>query len=222
MIGWSKLKQLSTQDYDKLRELFEEGLLLGAPEDIQGNLFTSPEASLVTSCLSLYQNLVLFELAYDDVGVALALLQHLVSICPSVPQLWALYARYAFFYRCVEREGGRERERGRGGERVGQKESGRHALKFSSFLLPLSLRALDGADADWSEVLLMGVQQCPRNAELFHLAARLSLVHQSSSEARPTTPVDSAVQWLGQCVKNFYSISAEREVDLELTLVLYR
>ena len=94
MIGWSKSKQLSTRDYDKLRELFEEGLLLGAAEDIQGNLFTSPEASLVTSCLSLYQNLVLFELAYDDVGVALALLQHLVSVCPSVPQLWALYARY--------------------------------------------------------------------------------------------------------------------------------
>lgn len=127
MIGWSKSKQLSTQDYDKLRELFEEGLLLGAPEDIQGNLFTSPEASLVTSCLSLYQNLVLFELAYDDVGVALALLQHLVSVCPSVPQLWALYARYAFLYTCVER-GERKRERGRGEgggggwERVGQKD----------------------------------------------------------------------------------------------------
>jgi hypothetical protein len=95
LIGWSKSKQLSTQDYDKLRELFEEGLILCSPEEIQGNLFTSPEASLVASCLSLYQNLVLFELAYVDIDVALALLQHLVSICPSVPELWALYARYA-------------------------------------------------------------------------------------------------------------------------------
>ena len=118
-------------------------------------------------------------------------------------------------------EGGEgEREGGREGERVGQKE--RVEDMHKSFFLPISLRALDEADADWSEVLLMGVHQCPRSAELFHLAARLSLAHQSSSEATPTTPVDSAVQWLGQCVKNFYSIPAEREVDLELTLVLYR
>ena len=71
-------------------------------------------------------------------------------------------------------------------------------------------------------MLLIGTHQCPRSAELFHLAARLSLSHQSSSEATPTTPVDSAVHWLGQCVKSFYSIPAESEIDLELTLVLYR
>jgi hypothetical protein len=84
------------------------------------------------------------------------------------------------------------------------------------------LRFLDGAGADWSEVLLIGTNQCPRSPELFHLAARLSLAHQSSDEATPTTPVDTAVQWLEQCVKDFYSILPEREVDLEMTLVLYR
>ena len=94
MIKWSKSRQLSSPDYDQLRELFEEGLILCATEEIQGNLFTSPEDSLVTSCLSLYQNLVLFELAYVGIDVALALLQHLVSVCPGVPELWALYARY--------------------------------------------------------------------------------------------------------------------------------
>ena len=91
------------------------------------------------------------------------------------------------------------------------------------------LRVLDEADSDWSEVLLIGTHQCPQSAELFHLAARLSLARQSSGlatptsdEATPTTPLDSAVQWLQQCVINFYSIPPEGDTDLELTLVLYR
>ena len=94
MIEWSNLKTSSPQDYGKLRELFEESLILCAPDEIEGNLFTSPEPSLVQWCLSLYQNLVLFEAAHGYIDEALTLLQHLVSACPSVPELWALYARY--------------------------------------------------------------------------------------------------------------------------------
>ena len=75
-------------------------------------------------------------------------------------------------------------------------------------------------------MLFIGTQQCPQSAELFHLAARLCLAHQSSDEATrtsdETTPLDDAVQWLEQCVMNFYSVPPESEVDLELALILYR
>ena len=93
----------------------------------------------------------------------------------------------------------------------------------------ISLSIVDEAGGDWSDILLVGTHQCPQSVELFHLAARLSLAHQStdlatptSDEATPTTPLDSAVLWLQQCVKNFYSIPPGSDVDLELTLVLYR
>ena len=66
----------------------------------------------------------------------------------------------------------------------------------------------------------------PSKCRAVHLAARLCLAHQSSDEATrtsdETTPLDDAVQWLEQCVMNFYSVPPESEVDLELTLILYR
>ena len=101
MIKWSKSKTLSSEDCGKLRELFEEGLILCALDEIEGNLLTSPEASLVITCLSLYQNFVQFELVHGSIDKALTLLKHLVSVCPGVPELWALYARYVQLCVCV-------------------------------------------------------------------------------------------------------------------------
>ena len=89
-------------------------------------------------------------------------------------------------------------------------------------MLIFCLRILDAAGHDWTDVLVSGTQKCPRNAELFHLAARLSLSHQSSDIATPNTSLDNAVQWLQQCVEGFYNVPSESSTDLELTIALYR
>ena len=97
MIGWSKAREFDSQKYDNLLKLFEDCLVLCARQEEQKNsssLTTSPDSSLVQICLSLYKNLILFEVAHGDVSKAVSLLQHIVSTCPSISELWILYARW--------------------------------------------------------------------------------------------------------------------------------
>lgn len=96
MINWSKTRKLNGKDRDSLQNLFEGCLVLCVRDDEgMSSLYvaTSPESSFVLSCLSLYKNFVLFQSVHGDVEAALSLLQHLVSVCPTVPDLWIVYTR---------------------------------------------------------------------------------------------------------------------------------
>ena len=81
-------------------------------------------------------------------------------------------------------------------------------------------RVLEDAGRDSHEVMSKATQECPKSAELFYIAARLSLSY--NSKDTPTTSMETAMQWLQCCVSNFYKMPAGSDTDPEQVKVLYR
>lgn len=81
-------------------------------------------------------------------------------------------------------------------------------------------RVLEDAGRDSYEVMSEATQECPKNAELFYIAARLSLSH--NSKDTPTASMDIALQWLQCCISNFYKMPAGCDTDPEQARILYR
>lgn len=81
-------------------------------------------------------------------------------------------------------------------------------------------RVLEDVGRDSNEVMVKATQECPKTAELFYVAARLSL--SQHSEDTPTTSMETAVQWLVCCVSNFFQITTSGEIGSDLAKMLYR
>ena len=90
------------------------------------------------------------------------------------------------------------------------------------YMYMYTCRVLDEAGHDFTDVLIRGTKECPRSAELFHLAARLSLSRHTKDSSQPTASLEKAVEWLQCCVSNFFKIPPGSNTELDQTLMLYR
>ena len=77
---------------------------------------------------------------------------------------------------------------------------------------------LEDGGRDPTAILDKATAQCPRSAELFYLAARLSL---SQQHQRPAS-LEKAVCHLQRCVSNFFKVPPAYKPDLQQTQLLYR